>query len=606
MDEGLGSAQGVKSTPGLPEGAKQEPQHHVVTRRSRMAVALVALGLFGAGGYLAWIAFTPTGNPPPAAPGSGEVHRIRLDGPPQPTAAGEGAAWTAVGTSEDDDLLWRIDAATEKAQVLPNTRGAGWPAVGEGFAWVTCTGKDNPCSGPSVLKLDPRSGETLGTISLPSWPFGITTGLGAVWVSMHEGLARIDPVEEKVTAVFQGNYGKAGTAGGAVWTTSDDPYRVHRLDPATGAQLDSFDLGSTCAIETSEDVVWVETCYETPAGEVRPELTRIDAHTAEVVFQAPLAYYGQLQLVGESLWTASHPDRRSDVIQVMRLDPENGELAGEPIRIVTGEPRFMKHGPFSPHVFVAADDRSLWLADFGAGEVIRLGLPSVARIEPPSRPTTPGVATPLPGTGLQTVPNTLEMEAEVRGESISVTNRNDFDWSECNVQIDTRLNELDPFEHPIVPLLRSGDSVVLGLHDFERYARTTERLSLEGFQGYPWKRLILVCQTPEGSASGRVEWGPRPGPPDGPGAVIGVAYPLELYTHCGVLSARFDGRDWNADPPLLDQYGANPPPGWGNPFDQGTMTLLGPNLAEFRSGAGEVARFRPRPAGEPDPAEGCK
>jgi hypothetical protein len=103
-----------------------------------------------------------------------------------------------------------------------------------------------------------------------------------------------------------------------------------------------------------------------------------------------------------------------------------------------------------------------------------------------------------------------------------------------------------------------------------------------------------------------VEWGPRPGPPDGPGAVIGMSYPLQLYTHCGVLSARFDGRDWNADPPLLDEGEANPPPGWGNPFDQGTMTLIGPNLAEFRSEAGEVARFRPRPAGEPDPAEGCK
>ena len=418
MVEHRGSVQRIEPKPVLSQGTKQEGQHHVVTARSRVLIGLVALGLFGSGGYLAWIAFAPKGASHSAALGPGEVHRIRLDGPPQPTAAGEGAAWTAVGTSEDDDLLWRIDAVTEKAEVLPNTRGAGWPAVGEGFAWVTCTGKDNPCSGPSVLKLDPRSGETVATISLPSWPFGITTGLGAVWVSMQEGLARVDPVEEEVTAVFQGNFGKAGIAAGAVWTTSDDPYRVYRLDPATGAVLDSFDLGSPCAIETSEDVVWIETCDEKPTGEVRPELTKIDAHTAEVVFQAPLAYYGQLQLVGESLWTASHPDHRSDVIQVVRLDPESGEVAGEPIRIATGEVRFHSYGPFSPHVFVAADERSLWLADFGAGEVIRLGLPSVAPIEPSSRPTAPGVATPVPGTGLQTVPNTLEMEAEARGESL--------------------------------------------------------------------------------------------------------------------------------------------------------------------------------------------
>jgi hypothetical protein len=609
MVEDLGSGPGMEPAPGLPEGARRGAQHHLAPLRSRLAIALIALAIFGSGGYLAWIALAHDDTPQPAGLGPGEIHRIRLDGPPQPTAAGEGAAWTAVGTSENDDLLWRIDAVTEKLKVLPNTRGAGWPAVGEGFAWVTCTGKDNPCRGPSVLKLDPRSGETLAAISLPSWPFGITTGLGAVWVSMHQGLARVDPVEERVTAVFEGNYGKAATAGGAVWTTSDDPDRVYRIDPTSGTELDSLDLDSPCALETSEDIVWVETCYETSTGEVGQELTKIDAHTAEVVFRAPLANYGQMQVVGESLWTASLPDRRSDVIQVVRLDPESGEVATEPIRIATGKPRFTSHGPWSPHVFFAADGRSLWLADFGAGDVIRLGLPSVAHPAPSSGPTVPptapGVAMPGGGTGLQTIPEILEMDAEVRGDSIVVTNRNDFDWSDCNVQIDTRLNELDPFEHPIVALVRSGESVILAIDGFEKHAMTTERLSLETFQRHPWKRLILVCQRAEGSASGRVEWGPGPGPPDGPGAVIGVAYPFDLYTHCGVRSARFDGRDWNADPPLLDEYGANPPPGWGNPFDRGTMTLIGPNLAEFRSDAGHVARFRPRLAGEPDLAEGC-
>jgi hypothetical protein len=425
MSERLESAQGVKSTPGLPEGAKQETQHHVATRRSRVVAALVALGLFGAGGYLAWIAFTPTGNLRPAAPGPGDVHRIRLDGPPQPTAAGEGAAWTAVGTSENDDLLWRIDAITEKPQVLPNTRGAGWPAVGEGFAWVTCTGKDNPCSRPSVLKLDPRSGKTLATISLPEHPFAIATGLGAVWVAMYEGLAKLDPVEGRVTAVFQGRYNHVGTAGGSVWATSYDPDRVYRIDPTTGKVLKTSSLGSPCLFETSKDVVWLATCDAEEVGE-KDTLIKIDANTADVVFQAPLASYGQIQVVGESLWLASHPDHRSDVIEVLRLDPLSGEVAGEPIRIATGEVRFHSYGPFSPHVFVAADDRSLWLADFGAGEVIRLGLPSVAQPAPPSGPTVspsaPGVPTPVVETDVQTIPEILEIEAEVRGDSITVTN----------------------------------------------------------------------------------------------------------------------------------------------------------------------------------------
>src|ERR671918_2257444 len=135
MVEHRGSVQRVEPTPVLSEGAKHEGQHHLVAARSRVLIGLVALGLVGSGGYMAWIAFAPKGTPQPATLGPGEVHRIRLDGPPQPTAAGEGAVWTAVGTSEDDDLLWRIDAVTGKPQVLPNTRGAGWPAVGEGVGW---------------------------------------------------------------------------------------------------------------------------------------------------------------------------------------------------------------------------------------------------------------------------------------------------------------------------------------------------------------------------------------------------------------------------------------------------------------------------------------
>src|SRR5687768_18477706 len=98
MAEHLGSGQGVKRTRGLPDGARQGQQHHGAPLRSRLAIGLIALVIFGAGGYLAWIALAPKGTPQQAALGPGDVHRIRLDGPPQPTAAGEGAAWTAVGT----------------------------------------------------------------------------------------------------------------------------------------------------------------------------------------------------------------------------------------------------------------------------------------------------------------------------------------------------------------------------------------------------------------------------------------------------------------------------------------------------------------------------
>jgi hypothetical protein len=99
--------------------------------------------------------------------------------------------------------------------------------------------------------------------------------------------------------------------------------------------------------------------------------------------------------------------------------------------------------------------------------------------------------------------------------------------------------------------------------------------------------------------------GPASGePPCAAGVERGVAYPYVLYTHCGILSASFDGRLWLADPPLTDGSG-NPQPGWGNPAEEGTMTLVSADRAEFRSEGGNVARFVPA-RGAPDPAAGCE
>ena len=85
---------------------------------------------------------------------------------------------------------------------------------------------------------------------------------------------------------------------------------------------------------------------------------------------------------------------------------------------------------------------------------------------------------------------------------------------------------------------------------------------------------------------------------------VGVAYPFRLYTHCGILSARFGGRLWRAQPPLTDGSG-NPPKGWDNPQQAGTMRLLSRDEAEFEAASGQRARFVPLTPGARDPAAGC-
>ena len=77
-------------------------------------------------------------------------------------------------------------------------------------------------------------------------------------------------------------------------------------------------------------------------------------------------------------------------------------------------------------------------------------------------------------------------------------------------------------------------------------------------------------------------------------ATGGQARPYQLYTHCGIDEARIGNRYFEAVHPLSDGPG-NPPAGWGNPYQRGTMTLLSSTEALFRDGAGHRVLFRLRP-----------
>ena len=73
----------------------------------------------------------------------------------------------------------------------------------------------------------------------------------------------------------------------------------------------------------------------------------------------------------------------------------------------------------------------------------------------------------------------------------------------------------------------------------------------------------------------------------------GSPQPYRLYTHCGIDEARIGDHYFQAAHPLSDGQG-NPPPGWGNPYQPGTMTLLSPTTAVFRDHAGHQVVFRLR------------
>ncbi|MGW3962579.1 hypothetical protein ACWED2_22365 [Amycolatopsis sp. NPDC005003] len=67
-----------------------------------------------------------------------------------------------------------------------------------------------------------------------------------------------------------------------------------------------------------------------------------------------------------------------------------------------------------------------------------------------------------------------------------------------------------------------------------------------------------------------------------------------LLTHCGVDEAKIGDRFYEAETPLVGPARSSPP-GWDNPYQEGTMTLTSPADAVFRDHLGHEVRFRLRP-----------
>ena len=88
---------------------------------------------------------------------------------------------------------------------------------------------------------------------------------------------------------------------------------------------------------------------------------------------------------------------------------------------------------------------------------------------------------------------------------------------------------------------------------------------------------------------------------------VGLTYRFHLYTHCGLdwpLAMDFDGSFWSpVGPGPASDGNGNPPAGLGNPIDRGTITLISPSLAQYRSSTGAVMQWSRHPG--PQISGGC-
>ena len=74
---------------------------------------------------------------------------------------------------------------------------------------------------------------------------------------------------------------------------------------------------------------------------------------------------------------------------------------------------------------------------------------------------------------------------------------------------------------------------------------------------------------------------------------VASGVPFDLFTHCGIYEARVQDTFFAAEQPLDDGNG-NPPAGWGNPYQSGTITVEG-QRAVFHDDSGHTVTFHERP-----------
>jgi len=101
--------------------------------------------------------------------------------------------------------------------------------------------------------------------------------------------------------------------------------------------------------------------------------------------------------------------------------------------------------------------------------------------------------------------------------------------------------------------------------------------------------VVAACSVGSDVVDGRAQEDIDNEPPYGAGVVVGETYDYVMYVHCGVRWTRIDGVWWETAP--FDDGNANPPEGWGNPFDAGTLTVIDETTAEYAGGPDVTVRF---------------
>jgi streptogramin lyase len=243
--------------------------------------------------------------------------------------------------------------------------------------------------------------------------YDVAVGEGAVWVTSHAGLYRIDPATGAAVLVLPQDYLFRVTLGhGAVWITTGSDGRVLRVDPDSNTVTAEINVGAgpVTNLAVSEDAVWASANSDLvridpatnevvarlrsqrPFGDVafadgalwiiagankEGEVWRIDPETAEVQQRISLANpsgWNEIAAREGAVWVTSSPNVHSDgasLVRLHRIDPSTGDITTE-IPVGDGPSGLAVGGGASSYSALALGEGSVWVKVDYEGILVRI------------------------------------------------------------------------------------------------------------------------------------------------------------------------------------------------------------------------------------------
>jgi streptogramin lyase/predicted Ser/Thr protein kinase len=194
-------------------------------------------------------------------------------------AAGFGSLWV---TNGDQARLVRIDPVSGQVQGdrLVGSGEAVVVVAGEGSIWVGRRAKRTTDPPSSIVKVDPRGGQTKEILFGQEGVGDIAIGGGYVWVPnrRRNRLSRIDPSsgERKSTPIGLGQH-RVAFGAGQVWVTNYDDGTISQNNRSlSNAVTDALNVRGPLDLVVSGNTVWV-------ASYLDDAVVRLDARTGKAI-----------------------------------------------------------------------------------------------------------------------------------------------------------------------------------------------------------------------------------------------------------------------------------------------------------------------------------